>query len=60
MLTKSREMLTTADALLQEDACPYTAVQTVDTLPQLNFDLLKHLPYSPDLASLDYQVFGSL
>jgi hypothetical protein len=24
----------------------------------LSFDVLKHLPYSPDLASSDYQVFG--
>jgi hypothetical protein len=53
-------MVTTADALLQDDACPHTAVQTVDTLRQLNVDMLKHLPYSPDLASSDYQVIDPL
>jgi hypothetical protein len=46
LLTTSREMLTRVDALLQDDACPHTAVQTVDTLRQTNFDMLTHLPYS--------------
>jgi len=60
LLTTSREMLKTADALLQDEACPHTAVQTVDTLRQLNFDVLKHLPCRPDLTSSDYQVFRPL
>jgi len=60
LLTTSREILKTAYALLQDEACPHTAVQTVDTLRQLNFDVLKHLLCSPDLASSDYQVFGPL
>lgn len=60
LLTTSLEMLKTADAVLQDEVCPHTAFQTVYALRQLNFDVLKHLLYSPDLASSDYQVFGPL
>jgi hypothetical protein len=60
LLTTSRKMLTTSDTLLEDDAYPHTAVQTVDTLRQSNFDMLMHLPYSPDLASSNYQLFGTL
>ena len=60
LLTRSWEMLTTAVTELQDDSRPHTAVQTVDTLRQLNCDVLKFLLYSSDLASSDCQVFGPL
>jgi hypothetical protein len=33
------------------------AAHTMDTLGALKFEVLKHPPYSPDLASLDFHLF---
>jgi hypothetical protein len=46
--------------LLHDNAHPHTAAQTVETLKKLNFEVLQHLQYSPDLAPLDYDLFGPL
>ena len=39
---------------------PHTAVHTMDTLHALKFEVLKHPPYSPDLAPLDFHLFGPM
>jgi len=44
--------------LLHDNARPHTAAHTVDTLRALKFDVLKHPPYSPDLAPSDFHLFG--
>jgi len=42
------------------NARPHTAAHTVDTLRALKFEVLKHSPYSPDLASSDFHLFGPM
>jgi hypothetical protein len=39
---------------------PHTAGHTVDTLRALKFEVLKHPPYSPDLAPSDFHLFGPM
>ena len=46
--------------LLHDNAHPHTAASTVETLQKLNFEVLAHPSYSPDLASWDYHLFGPL
>jgi histone-lysine N-methyltransferase SETMAR len=47
--------------LLHHDiAQPHAAAATIETIHNLNFELLTHTPYSPDLAPSDYHLFGSL
>jgi len=46
--------------LLHDNARPHTAAHTVDTLHALKFEVLKHPPYSPDLAPLDFHLFGPM
>jgi hypothetical protein len=46
--------------LLHDNARPHTAAHTVDTLRALKFDVLKHPPYSPELAPSDFNLFGPL
>jgi hypothetical protein len=36
------------------------AAHTVDTLGALKFEVLKQLPYSPDLAPSDFHLFGRM
>jgi transposase len=58
--TKRRGLLSEGVALLHDNARPHTAAHTVETLRQLNFEVLKHPPYSSDLAPSDYHLFGPL
>jgi transposase len=53
-------LLLTGVALLHDNACPYIAAHTVETLRHLNFEVLEHPPYSPDSAPSDYHLFSSL
>jgi hypothetical protein len=46
--------------LLHDSACPHTATHTVETLRQLNFEVLEHPLHSPGLAPSDYHLFGPL
>jgi hypothetical protein len=47
--------------LLQHDnARPHAVAATIETIQKLNFELLSHSPYSPDLAPSDYHLLGSL
>ena len=47
-------------AFLQDSARPHTAKTTMETLQKLKWNLLTHLPYSPDLAPSDFYLFGRL
>jgi len=48
--------------LLHDNARPHTAAhtRTVETLHDLKFEVLKHPPYSPDLAPSDFHLFGPM
>jgi hypothetical protein len=58
--SKSQGLLSKRVLLLHENAQLHTAAHTVDTLRALKFEVLKHPPYSPDLAPSDFHLFGSL
>jgi histone-lysine N-methyltransferase SETMAR len=47
-------------AFLQDNARLHTAKTTMETLQKLKWNLLTHLPYSPNLASSDFYLFGRL
>jgi histone-lysine N-methyltransferase SETMAR len=56
-----RRRLTSNRVLLSHDnARPHMAAHTVDTLRDLKFEVLKHPPYSPDLAPSDFHLFGPM
>jgi len=46
--------------LLYDNIRPHTAAHTMDTLRDLKFEVLKHPPYSPDLAPSDFHLFGPM
>jgi len=46
--------------LLHDNARPHTARATIDALETLKFEVLSHLPYSPDLAPSDFHFFPHL
>ena len=43
--------------LLQDNARPHVATVTLQRLNKLGYEILLHLPYSPDLSPTDYHVF---
>ncbi len=45
---------------LQDNARPHTANVTKELLEQFGWEVLKHPPYSPDMAPSDYHLFRSL
>jgi histone-lysine N-methyltransferase SETMAR len=55
--SKHQGLLSKRVLLLHDNARPHTAAHTVDNLRALEFEVLKHPPYSPDLAPLDFHVF---
>jgi len=46
--------------LLHDIARHHTAAHSVETLKKLNFEVLEHPSYSPDLAPSHYHLFGPL
>jgi histone-lysine N-methyltransferase SETMAR len=55
---KGRGLLLDSVVLFHDNTCPHTAANAVETLKKLNFEVLEHPLYSPDLAPSDYQLFG--
>ena len=60
ILSKRRGRLTQGVLLLHDNARPRTAHLTINTIWQLNWEVLKHPAYSPDLAPSDFHLFGPL
>jgi len=58
--SKCQGLLSKGVFLLHDNASPHRAAHTVDTLSALKFEVLKHPPYSPDLAPLDFHLFGPM
>ena len=58
--SKRRERLTQGVLLLHDNARPHTAHPTINTIRQLNWEVLEHTAYSPDLAPSDFRLFGPL
>jgi histone-lysine N-methyltransferase SETMAR len=46
--------------LLHDNARPHTAMRTVAAIKKLQWTVLPHPPYSPDLAPSDFHLFGKL
>lgn len=46
--------------LHHDNARPHTAQKTMEAIKRLNFELLPHPPYSPDLAPADFAIFPQL
>jgi histone-lysine N-methyltransferase SETMAR len=57
---KRRGLLSKGVVILHDNACPHSSAHTVDTLQKLHFEVLKHPPYSPDLAPSNFHLFGPL
>jgi histone-lysine N-methyltransferase SETMAR len=60
MRSKCRGLLSKRALLLHDNARHHTAAHTVDRLRALKFEVLKHPPYSPELAPSDFHLFGPL
>jgi histone-lysine N-methyltransferase SETMAR len=43
----------------QDNARPHVSEMTQQKIRELNWEILDHLPYSPDLATSDYHLFRS-
>jgi histone-lysine N-methyltransferase SETMAR len=46
--------------LHHDDARPHTARATQERIQELQWELLEHAPYIPDLVPSDFHVFGPL
>jgi histone-lysine N-methyltransferase SETMAR len=46
--------------LHHDSAWPHTARETQERIQELQWELLEHPPYSPDLATSDFLLFGPL
>jgi len=55
--SKRRGLLSESVLLLHDNACPHKAAHTVDTLRALKFEVLKHPPYSRNLAPSGFHLF---
>ena len=58
--SKRRGILSKIVLLLHDNARPHKAAPTVDTPRFLKFEVLKHPPYSTELAPLDFYLFGPM
>ena len=59
-IRSKRRGLLPKDVFLHENAWPHTVAHTAETVQKLKFEIITHPPYSPDLASSDYHLFGTL
>jgi len=58
--SKRRGRLTQGVLLLHDNARRHTAHLTINTILPLNWEVLEHPAYSPDLAPSDFYLFGPL
>ena len=58
--SKRRGRLTQGVLLLHDNARPHTARLTINTITQLNWEVLEHPAYSLDLTPSDFHLFGPL
>ena len=58
--SKRRGSLTQGVMLLHDNSRPHTAHITFNAIRQLNWEVLEHPAYSPDLAPSDFNLFGPL
>jgi histone-lysine N-methyltransferase SETMAR len=58
--SKRRGLLSKTVLLHHDNVRPHAAAATIEITQKLNFELLPHPPYSPDLAPNGYHLFGSL
>ena len=59
-LSAQNGSLTQGVLLLHDNARSHTAHITINTIQQLNWEVLVHPAYSPDLAPSDFHLFGPL
>lgn len=45
---------------MSDIALPHTTIWIIETVRQLHFEVLEYPSYSPDIASLDCYIMGSL
>ena len=57
---EQRGRLTQSVLLLHDNARPHMEHLTINTIRQLNWEVLEHPAYSPDPASSDFHLFGPL
>jgi histone-lysine N-methyltransferase SETMAR len=60
LVSKRRGKLSKGILFLQDNATPHKAAITHQKLEDLQFEVLKHPAYSPDLAPSDYYLFPNL
>ena len=61
LLSKRPGLINRGKVILQHDnTCPRAAKKTREKINELNWEVLPHPPYSPDLAPLDYHLFRSM
>jgi len=58
--SKRRGLLSTGILLQHDNARPHTVRSTVATIQDLPYECLSHPPYSPEIDSSDFHVFGLL
>ena len=58
--SKCRGLLLKDVVLLHDNARTHNAAHTAESLRKLKFEVMPHPPYSPDLATSDYHLFGPL
>jgi histone-lysine N-methyltransferase SETMAR len=58
--SKQRGLLSKTVVLYHDNARPHAAAATIETIQKLDFELLPHPPYFPDLAPSDFHLSGSL
>ena len=59
-IRNKRKRAQTSVSFLQDNAHPYVAACTMDTIQKLKWNILPHPPYSLDLAPSDYHLFSPL
>ena len=57
---EEKEKLTRGALLLQDNSPAHTSQVDMASVTKCSFEVLPHLPYSPDLAPSDFHLFSNL